>query len=218
MMSKFAKAAIFGLLATGAAQAADLGTRKPAAPVVPMMAAYNWTGFYVGVQGGYGWGSNKHSNGAVTSGTINNKGGLVGATIGYNYQLSNGLVLGAEADYAWSSLKGSTDLNCVAPGCRTDIRSFGTVRGRLGYAIDRFMPYITGGLAMGDVKGSAGAVTGSSFRAGWTIGAGAEAAITRNITVKGEYLYYDLGKYTYGAGINTTTKGHIVRAGLNYKF
>jgi outer membrane immunogenic protein len=82
------------------------------------------------------------------------------------------------------------------------------------------MPYITGGLALGDVKGSAGAFSGSSFRAGWTIGAGVEAAVWNNVSAKLEYLYYDLGKYTYNSpgNLSTTTKGHLVRVGLNYRF
>lgn len=201
------------------AQAADLGYKKPS--VVPVMAQYNWTGFYVGIQGGYGFGgSNKHTNGVINSGSIDLKGGLVGGTIGYNYQLANRVVLGAEGDYAWSGMKGSSALNCAAPGCRTDVRSFGTARVRVGYAFDRILPYVTGGLALGDVRGRAGALSGSEFRAGWTIGAGVEAAIWQNVTAKIEYLYYDLGKFTYSAPTNlsTTGKGHLVRAGLNYRF
>lgn len=217
MIKRSIATAFAAVLAVGAANAADFGTKKPGAPAVPMMAAYNWTGFYVGIQGGYGFGDNRHSNGVVTSGAINNNGGMVGGTLGYNHQFGS-IVAGIEGDYAFSNFKGSTLVNCAAPGCFTTIRSFGTVRGRLGYAIDRFMPYITGGLAMGDVRGSAGAVVGSSFRTGWTVGGGIEAAVWQNVSVKAEYLYYDLGKYTYGGGINTTTKGHIVRAGVNYKF
>lgn len=202
------------------AQAADLGYRKPSA-VVPIMAKYNWTGFYVGIQGGYGFGGdNKHTQGGAQSGTFDLSGGLVGGTVGYNYHLSNDIVLGAEGDYAWSGIKGDTATNCAAPGCRTDIRSFGTARVRVGYAIDRFMPYITGGLAVGDVKGAVGpgVLRGSEFRAGWTIGGGVEAAVWQNLTAKVEYLYYDLGKFNYTPGINTTAKGHLVRAGLNYRF
>lgn len=211
--------ALIGL--TAAAQAADLGYKKPSP--VPVMAAYNWTGFYVGLQGGFGWGSNKHSNGVITSGTINNNGGLIGATVGYNYQLSNRIVLGAEADYAWASLKDTSPVGCAAPGCTTNIRSIGTARARLGYAFDRILPYITAGAAFGDVKASAGlapAFTSSSFRAGWTIGAGVEAAVWQNVSVKAEYLYYDLGKFKYDAAatIHTTTRGHLARVGVNYRF
>ncbi|MCA0407119.1 MAG: porin family protein [Proteobacteria bacterium] len=210
---------------TVSASAADLGYKKPSP--VPVMAKYNWTGLYVGIQGGYGFSDGiRHDQTApapASSGSFKLKGGLVGGTIGYNYQLANNIVLGAEGDYAWSGVKGSTFVGCAA-GCSTNIRSFGTARVRVGYAIDRFMPYITGGLALGDVRGSAGGnLTGSEFRAGWTLGAGLEAAVWNNVTAKVEYLYADLGKFNYappatGFVIKTPAKAHIIRAGLNYRF
>ncbi len=217
-MKKILLAATFLAGALASANAADLGTRKPS-PVLPIMATYNWTGFYVGIQGGYGFGDNTHTNGVVTSGKINNNGGMIGGTIGYNHQI-NSMVLGLEADIAYASFKDSTLTNCAAPGCKTEVRWFGTGRARLGYAIDRFMPYITGGVAFGDVRASAGAFVGTSTRTGWTIGGGVEAAVLQNVTLKAEYLYYDLGRFTYSsaANLSTTTKGHIVRAGVNYKF
>lgn len=206
------------------AQAADLGVRKPS-PGLPIIAAYNWTGFYVGIQGGYGFGDGiKHVSGGLSSGKFDISGGLVGGTIGYNYQLANRVVLGAEADYAWSDIKGNTAVGCAAPGCFTTLQSFGTVRARFGYAFDRILPYITGGLAVGDIKGSAGTLAvfrGSDFQTGWTIGGGVEAAIWRNVSVKAEYLYFDFGRNTYAPGppsISTNANGHIIRAGLNYKF
>ena len=221
-MKKLLATTALVFFAANAANAADLGTRKPSAPVVPIMAAYNWTGFYVGIQGGYGFGDGiVHRQGALSSGKFDYTGGLVGATIGYNQQFGN-LVAGVEADYAWAKISGSTAVGCAAPGCKTELRSFGTVRGRIGYAFDRFMPYITGGLAVADVYGRAGAFTGSDFQAGWTIGAGMEAAVWQNISVKGEYLYYDFGRNNYNTvavpAISTNAKGHIIRAGLNYKF
>ncbi len=205
----------------GTAHAADLATRKSPPPAaLPVMAQYNWTGFYVGIQGGGGFGGDSRHRGAGgKSGAIELSGGLVGATLGYNHQIGN-FVAGVEGDYSWSSLKGSTSGNCVAPGCKTDIRSFGTLRGRLGYSFDRIMPYVTGGLAVGDIRHSAGAFTGSEFRAGWTIGGGVEAALTRNITAKAEYLYYDFARQNYNsaAGLSGNANGHILRAGVNYKF
>ncbi|MCZ8183077.1 MAG: porin family protein [Beijerinckiaceae bacterium] len=207
--------------AMASAQAADLATRKSPPPAaLPVMAQYNWTGFYVGIQGGGGFGGDsRHRSGGARSGQIELGGGLVGATLGYNHQIGN-FVAGIEGDYAWASLNGSTNANCAAPGCKTDIRSFGTLRGRLGYSFDRIMPYVTGGLAIADIKHSAGAFSGSDYRAGWTIGAGVEAALTRNISVKGEYLYYDFARQTYnsGAALGANANGHILRAGVNYKF
>ncbi|HRE21317.1 MAG TPA: porin family protein [Rhabdaerophilum sp.] len=221
-MKKLLAAIAVAAFAVSAASAADLGTRKPLAPVVPIMTAYNWTGFYLGIQGGYGFGDGiQHRQGGASSGRFNYTGGLVGATIGYNQQFGN-LVAGVEADYAWAKVTGSTAVGCAVPGCRTELRSFGTVRGRIGYAFDRFMPYITGGLAVADIYGRAAGFTGSDLRAGWTIGAGLEAAIWRNVSLKGEYLYYDFGRNTYNSvavpSISTNAKGHILRAGLNYRF
>ncbi|MCZ8184825.1 MAG: porin family protein [Beijerinckiaceae bacterium] len=207
--------------AMASAQAADLATRKSPPPAaLPVMAQYNWTGFYVGIQGGGAFGGDsRHTNGALRSGSIDLTGGLVGGTVGYNHQIGN-FVAGLEGDYAWSNLEGSSALNCAAPGCQTKIRSFGTLRGRLGYSFDRIMPYVTGGLAVADIRHSAGALSGSDLRAGWTLGAGVEAALTRNISVKGEYLYYDFARQTYNSAGNlgANANGHILRAGVNYKF
>ncbi|WP_284180273.1 outer membrane protein [Rhabdaerophilum sp. SD176] len=220
-MKKFLLATTLLAGAMTSAQAADLATRKSPPPAaLPVMAQYNWTGFYAGIQGGGGFGGNsRHTNGAVRSGQIELSGGLVGVTLGYNHQFGN-FVAGIEGDYAWSSLNGSSGTNCAAPGCKTDIRSFGTLRGRLGYSFDRIMPYVTGGLAIADIKHSAGAFSGSDFRAGWAIGGGVEAALTRNISVKGEYLYYDFARQTYNSAGNlgANANGHILRAGVNYKF
>lgn len=220
-MKKFLLATTLLAGLVGTAHAADLAARKSPPPAaLPVMAQYNWSGFYVGLQGGGGFGGDsRHRQGAAKSGQIELSGGLVGGTLGYNHQIGN-FVAGLEGDYAWSSLKGSTGVNCAAPGCKTDIRSFGTLRGRLGYSFDRIMPYVTGGLAVGDIRQSAGAFRGSDFRAGWTIGAGVEAALTRNITAKAEYLYYDFARDTYnsGAGLSGNANGHIIRAGVNYKF
>ena len=92
--------------------------------------------------------------------------------------------------------------------------------GRKGYAIDRFMPYVTGGAAFGDVKTNIpGLGSESTTRAGWTVGAGAEYAFAPNWTVKAEYLFVDLGKFTCNlCGANVKFNENIVRAGLNYKF
>jgi outer membrane immunogenic protein len=204
----------------GTAHAADLGTRKSPPPALPVMAQYNWTGFYAGIQGGGGFGGDsRHRSAGVRSGQIELSGGLIGGTIGYNQQFGN-FVAGIEGDYAWSSLSGSTSTNCAAPGCETDIHSFGTLRGRVGYAFDRILPYVTGGLAVADIRHSAGAFRGSDYRAGWTLGAGVEGAVTRNITIKAEYLYYDFARQTYNsaAALGANANGHILRAGVNYKF
>ncbi len=205
----------------GAATAADLPPRvapyyRAPPAVVPI---YTWSGFYLGVNGGGGWGSSAWDS----TGSFNVSGGLVGGTIGYNYQFGQA-VFGVEGDIDWSGIKGTTNNFCLA-GCTTSNTWLSTVRGRLGYAADRFMPYVTAGGAFGNVQASTpGFAGGSSTQAGWTVGAGLEFAIAGNWTAKAEYLYVDLGKFncgiTCGAAFtdNVSFTANIVRGGINYRF
>ena len=126
----------------GSASAADIPRRvveRPAAAPVPHVVAYNWTGFYAGLNAGWGWGAD-----------WNGDGGLVGGTLGYNWQMNN-IVFGVETDIAWSGIEGPPSAAAAVCVARSIIDWFGTARGRLGVAMDRFMPYITGGVAYGDV-------------------------------------------------------------------
>jgi outer membrane immunogenic protein len=216
--------ASLGLLAAATAapplMAADLGTRPPVkAPAYVPPAYYNWTGFYVGINGGYGFGT---SNWTGTD-NFNTNGGLVGGTVGYNWQVGQA-VFGLEGDGDWSGIKGSTTTGCPA-GCETRNDWLATFRGRLGYAADRFMPYITGGLAVGDIKATTPGFPGiDTTRTGWTVGGGVEFAIAGPWTAKLEYLYVDLGSADCGfscgafAPDNVDLKTNIVRGGINYKF
>lgn len=196
--------------------AADLPRNVPEAPA--LVRAYSWTGFYLGINGGYGWGSSDWS--AMNSST-GPSGGLVGGTIGYNWQTGAG-VFGLEGDIDWTDLKGNFTNAACPTGCQTSNGWLATARGRLGYAFDRVMPYVTGGLAAGDVRATqlgVGSIT--STRAGWTVGAGVEAAISPNWTAKVEYLYVDLGDVTCSTCTAATAinfKTNLVRAGLNWRF
>jgi outer membrane immunogenic protein len=213
-----------GVLALGgAAAAADL----PAAPApyykAPVYApAYNWSGFYLGINGGGGWGRSTWT----TTGSFDTSGGLVGGTIGYNYQM-NQVVLGVEGDIDWANINGSTSTGCpsaTGTGCQTSDNWLSTVRGRLGYAADRFMPYITGGAAFGDIKASGPGLTGTdTTNAGWTLGGGIEFAIAGHWTAKAEYLYVNLGSVSCGPACgaavqNVNWRANIGRVGLNYRF
>jgi outer membrane immunogenic protein len=206
-------------VAVQTANAADLPRRPP--PDYPVKAspyrAFDWSGFYAGINAGYGWGTSRYDFGAAGLDRFNVNGGLVGGTLGYNYQFGQ-TVLGIEGDLDWQSIKGSAA--CIAGVCETKSNWLGTVRGRLGYAIDRFMPYVTAGAAFGDVKTNIpGLASQNDTRAGWTVGGGAEYAFAPNWTIKAEYLYVDLGKFTCAAcGANVKFNENIVRAGLNYKF
>jgi outer membrane immunogenic protein len=210
------------LLFAAAAQtatAADLPRRPPPEYAVkaPVYRVFDWTGFYAGINAGYGWGSSHYDFGAAGIDRFNTNGGLAGGTVGYNYQFGQ-TVLGIEGDFDWANLNGNGA--CVAGSCQTKIDWLSTVRGRLGYAFDRFMPFVTAGAAFGDVKtGIPGVGFQSDTRAGWTVGGGAEYAVAPNWTIKAEYLYVDLGKSSCNVcGANVKVDENIVRAGLNYKF
>ncbi|MGA2565990.1 MAG: outer membrane protein [Pseudolabrys sp.] len=210
-----------GILALGvvSASAADLPRHQamPAkAPVYMPSPSYNWTGFYVGINGGGGWGRSDYSA-PLSSGAFDTSGGLVGGTLGYNYQMDN-VVFGVEGDIDWSDLHGSAA--CAGTTCETRNNWLSTVRGRLGYSIDRFMPYVTGGAAFGDIKTSvAGVGDTQTTRAGWTVGGGLEAAIAGPWTAKAEYLYVNLGDAgTAVPGASANFHTNIVRVGVNYRF
>ena len=171
------------------------------------------------MNGGGGWG---HSN-WDTAGGISTSGGLVGGTVGYNYQYDRA-VFGVEGDIDWANINGSTTTAGCPLGCQTKDTWLSTVRGRLGYAAGRFMPFITGGGAFGDIRASTpGLAGGNTTNAGWTVGAGIEFALVGNWTAKAEYLYVDLGKLSCGAGCgapvdNVSFTANIVRGGINYRF
>jgi len=213
------------MINTGPANAADIARRQAMPMKAPAYyAPYNWTGFYVGINGGGGWGKSDWTNAAGSTGSFDVSGGLVGGTIGYNWQ-ANQWVFGLEGDIDWSDIRGSTSSGiCAGTSCETRNNWLGTVRGRVGYAFDRFLPYITGGLAVGDIKASvAGLGSTSDTNAGWTIGGGIEASIAGPWTAKVEYLYVDLGDTNCSAGscglsTNVDFHSHIVRGGINYRF
>jgi len=211
--------AAVGLLAASfSAQAADIPRAVYKAPRA-VVAYYNWTGFYAGVNGGYAWGD---SDWALPAVSMKPDGFLVGGTLGYNYQVGS-IVWGVEGDFDYADIKDSTA--CGAFVCETKNTWLATARVRLGYAFDRWLPYVTGGGAFGEVKASnSGAGSGNDTMVGWTAGGGLEYAFLGNWSAKIEYLYVDLGKFdcpTCNAAIapnDVSYKANVVRAGLNYKF
>jgi outer membrane immunogenic protein len=222
--------AVLAVAATvGSASAADLGRRQAMPTKAPeYVVPYNWTGFYVGINGGAGFGRSAWSNG-LGSTSFNTSGGLVGGTLGYNWQMPNSVVVGLEGDIDWTNLRGSaTGGACGATGCDTRNDWLGTARGRIGYAFNRFMPYVTGGAAFGDIKSQPAGLTGqSTTRAGWAVGGGGELAIAGPWTAKLEYLYVDLGSANCGVGncapaaagsTSVDFRSSLVRGGLNYRF
>jgi len=240
-MKKFALAAAAFLLGTASASAADLAARPyTKAPPVPVATIYNWTGFYLGADVGYGWG---RSTGTLTTAagllpvpySVNPSGVMGGGFLGYNYQISN-VVLGVEADWQASDLNknGNFVLGAgpVTYNIGTKIKDYGSVRGRLGVAFDRWLVFGTGGFAWGrwDTSyGFAGLATpfvidSVSSHAGWTAGAGVEYAFADNWLGRVEYRYTDLGKASFvSAATNSAELGNRVtindvRVGIAYKF
>ncbi|GGF88459.1 membrane protein [Azorhizobium oxalatiphilum] len=222
------------ILGCGAASAADLATRYPVKAVVPVVPVFSWTGFYIGGNVGYAWANNSYDYtsplGFTTSYDVGGGDGWVaGLQAGYNYQFANNVVLGIEADIDWTGVGGSNGIftgplvgtNSVAGG---ELDYFGTIRARVGYAFDRWLPYVTGGAAWGKIdNGTFYGFDNSSTNWGWTIGAGVEYAITNNLTAKLEYLYVDLDGNTLTNPFNLSTVStsfdmSVVKAGVNWKF
>jgi outer membrane immunogenic protein len=211
---------LVALLCAGTASAADLYVPPPAAPspIYSNTPAYNWTGFYVGASGGYGSSPTSSNTGSTFGGNVN--GFFAGGQVGYNYQTYSNLVLGVEADINWSGIGGTVH---TGPTVTQGIDWFGTFRGRLGYAMDNIMPYLTGGLAFGGATrtSSIGPVSQSKGVAGWTIGGGIEMGLANNWSVKAEYDYIDFGAVTYNTITATPTvdqNAHIFKIGLNKRF
>lgn len=197
--------------------------RAPAA-YVPVGPAYNWSGFYIGVNGGYGFGSSDWTGGAVSSGDFDTSGWVVGGTAGANYQMGQ-FVFGVETDLDYSSMRG-TGPSGFCFNCQTSTGWLGTTRGRVGFALDRLLFYATGGAAYGNIDASANGITNTSTEFGWTVGAGIEGAFADNWTAKLEYLYVDLGNgsCTTACGSppfptqSVSLKDNLLRLGVNYKF
>lgn len=217
------------------------------------MQVQGWTGFYAGANAGYGIGRNPST--ASFPGFFGNpippvesfiqapNGALGGFQAGYDVQFG-AMVLGIEGDWQWSTQKtNSCVFVCdaeVAVNATQRLRSFGTLRGRLGIASGSSLLYATGGLAVAHVENDLrlnrslmGLTDAASFRhsrVGWTAGAGIETVIGGNWTAKVEYLYADFGKTTDGfdapddpfapirVQVTSELHEHIVRAGINYRF
>ncbi|MDR2309894.1 MAG: porin family protein [Brucellaceae bacterium] len=235
---------------SGQAFAADAIVSAPE-PAPVEYSAFSWTGGYIGAHAGYGWASMDDVNNPEAS-KVKPKGGFGGIQAGYNWQFDNNVVLGAEADISFGKIKKSWDGRDTSQYNsyygEDKIGTHGTVRARLGYAADRFLPYVTGGIAFAETKhslgcdtarvsatnGCGGKAAGGKFednasktRVGYAVGAGLEYAVTDNWTVKAEYLYSNFGKK--GVTLSDPYKNQFnerrfktdlseVRIGVNYKF
>ncbi len=224
-MTKLASAAIATLLTAGSAMAADMPVKAPLK--APPVVAYDWTGFYLGGNVGYGVARDPFTTASaftnanlITSFSgdtfrLGPAGVLAGVQGGYNWQFAPSWVAGVEADWSWTN---QDDSACVS-GCFTDLNFYprqkldwlSTLRGRLGHSQHGWLWYVTAGGAWGRVNetdtftsiGTTSSATFNQTRGGWTAGVGVEAAIAGNWTAKLEYLYVDLG--SIGATTLTNT-------------
>lgn len=219
------------LALSGIASAADAVVLEPTPEIAP--AGFVWTGGYVGLQAGYGWGdgdlSAELNPDASAPGDLD--GWLGGVYAGYNHHLANNVVIGIDADIAWSGMDGfgeGINIAPVSPDSGVDYKLdwTGAVRAKLGYAADRFMPYIAGGVAFAGAKATP-VVLGvpvlefSDTLVGWTVGAGVEYAFTDKLIGRAEYRYTDYGEIDFSGGPgngNFHFKSNDVRLGLAYKF
>ncbi|HET7850770.1 MAG TPA: outer membrane protein [Pseudolabrys sp.] len=232
------------VLATGA-QAADLGNRPVYKAPAFAPAPWSWTGFYVGGNVGAVWGRSSVENDPssvatwLDGRTDNNRTGVIGGVqAGYNWQWAS-LVLGIEGDISFASLDRSvTAANFLAPPFQDTLRSrldwLATIRGRLGWAVDRWLIYGTGGVAfahfndeLSDPPSVLGFTVGpDSSRTGWTAGGGIEYAFTDHWTAKAEYLHVGFADQTAtvttppaaGYAFRFRDSLDIARVGINYKF
>jgi outer membrane immunogenic protein len=215
----------FAALVASSVMAADMGVKAPVMKAPP--AVFSWTGCYLGGHFGSLF-SEENWTGAAQS--IQDPTDLVvGGQVGCNYQVST-WVFGVQGDYAWTNasdtaldqLSGLTD--------RSKITSLASVTGRIGYALDRWLPYVKAGGAWTHDKydiynpafglGSLSAT--SETRGGWTVGGGIEYAIVSNLSIFAEYDWYDFGTRTTSlpafGPVDIKERDSVLKMGLNWTF
>ena len=235
-MPRFPLKIVYGAFLLTAASATAFAADLPVPPAyppqayVPVASPFSWTGFYIGGNAGYGW---NHGSGTFTtatgSGPFSTSGNsfLGGAEAGFNWQ-SGWLVLGMETDF--QGITGSEPVNAIVGGTAIAATAktpwFGTFRGRVGFAFDRFMIYGSAGGVYGDatLNGTSGATSFSSSATyvSWTAGGGVEWAFWGPLSAKVEYLYIGSPSVIPSVPGVTSASGsasaNIIRAGLNYHF
>lgn len=208
------------------AMAADLGPMPTKAAPGEIYAARNWTGFYLGIFGGYHAGDLKES-GCVGLCALNPKleGGLFGVQGGFDYQFSNNIVVGAFAMAPIVFPDTTINIGCAGCDFHTDGQYVVIVGGRLGYAWGRALPYVFGGAGFASVKVHADItnVTVKNDYVGPALGLGVEYRLIGNVSVDARYTYMSLPKRTYdfappgnASQIGETSNNFTL--GINYRF
>ena len=225
-------AAAIAVGAAAPAVAADLPARAPTtytkAPAI-VQAAYDWSGFYIGINGGGATGKVDWTidAGGPDEGSHNTTGGTFGGQIGYRWQMMGGWVFGVEAQGNWANFSGSNI--SLADGISTNqtkVDSFGLFTGQIGYAWDRALFYVNGGAAVTDNKYTSttpgfGTDSLSDTRWGATVGAGFEYAFVPNWSIGFQYNHLFMGTKDINDGFitdNIRQNVDIFTARLNYKF
>lgn len=203
--------------------AADLPQSPAPAPAYEAVPAaqqsIDWSGIYVGGNLGWTFGQFESSVGGAAKTDTNTNGVSGGLYTGYNYQITPNLVLGAEADFNLTDIERTKTSGGLALRSSSDWNS--NIRGRIGYAFDRYLVYGAGGLAIADLEMAGNGAKDSKTAIGWTLGAGAEAAITNNVVARFDYTYQDFGKETFnlgGTSVRSDYSDSQVRMGIGYKF
>jgi outer membrane immunogenic protein len=241
-MKKLLSSAALLLVVAAPAAAADLRMPVKAAPAV-VVAAYNWTGFYIGAHCGWAQTNTKtsnHADGGFDDGDLltysnNANGATCGGQLGYNWQTSN-IVLGVESDIAWVGIDRELRNLGVSQDdmVKVEYSWLATFTGRFGFAFDRALVYAKGGAALARIKNTATDLDGggidptdisevSKSRWGWTVGGGLEYGFTPNWSMKGEYMFANFGSYTSplnldGDSYTHKNQLHTVKFGINYRW
>lgn len=218
-MNRFSLSLLAGvavLSMASAASAADLLVQQPSMPgFVDMGSSGAWDGAYVGGFVGYGWGTAADDGADLLGADLDLSGWTAGVTLGANFTVAQGFVLGAAGDLAWAGIGGFE-----APSQDVDINWTGSLRGRAGFDAGAFMPYLTAGLAFAGATASDGPNDSTQMHFGWTAGAGVEVAAADQISLDLQYRYSDYGQATYDlptdAELDLNT--HAITAGVNFKF
>ena len=238
--------ALAGAAFAAPASAADIPEVAEIEVMSPTPAAYDWTGFHIGLNLGGGISNGKSDFGVAGGGNFlsadNELSGVLGGVqAGYDWQFGQA-VIGLETDFQFSGLEGDLKAPCPAGACGIPVNArftqklpwFGTVRARAGYAADSFLVYATGGFAYGEAKTEGRANGGglsarfdrTETRTGWTVGGGIAVALAEHVSLKLEYDYVDLGTMNGRFRLpgapdltySTRLTENIVRAGLDYRF
>jgi outer membrane immunogenic protein len=200
------------VVALASANAADLyrggsaASFKDSPDFVPVTS---WTGFYAGVNGGYGFSDSTHNG-------VDPEGGFGGGQIGYNWQ--GGLGFGPNFVYGIVTDIQGADITDSRGGSRSETDFFGTVRGKVGYSFGRTLVYGTGGFAYGDVKNRVPGFERADTETGYTVGGGIEYKINPAWSVGAEYQFVNLDGDSDRGNNFSDTELHTIRATLNYHF